>query len=171
MGFGVIFAICVICFVGCIAAPNNQNLKEDETLVKAFERGRELVEQGRTFVHHAVKRFMIILPAIFFKLGIAFTLLLIVTLVAVNNGFIGFLLLVVGMSSVLARLQEARRPAVVPYIQSLPASYHHGWDRTDRSDNTETQVMDSSKIYAYTGQNTQQYVPSVGYYTKYVTND
>lgn len=71
---------------------------------------------------------MVILPAIFFKLGIAFTLLILVTIVAINNGFIGFLLLVVGLSSVLARLQEARRPAIPFHIN--PAYIHH----VDRND-------------------------------------
>lgn len=70
---------------------------------------------------------MVIAPAIFFKLGIAFTLLLIVTIVSVNNGFIGFLLLVVGLSSVLANLQQARRPAIP--LQISPYPYH-----VDRSD-------------------------------------
>lgn len=71
---------------------------------------------------------MVILPAIFFKLGVAFTLLLLVTLVAVNNGFIGFLILVVGLSSLLARLQDARRPAVAPVVYAHPpaVAYAHG---------------------------------------------
>lgn len=101
---------------------------------------------------------MVILPAIFFKLGIAFTLLLVVTLVAVNNGFIGFLLLVVGMSSVLARLQQAQRPPVVPIYQSIPTAYqHHGWDRSD--------AVNSQTKSGYDGQS-----PQYGYYTRYVTN-
>ncbi|XP_044762140.1 uncharacterized protein LOC123319309 [Coccinella septempunctata] len=158
MKFCALFVI-VFCFCCTSAAPSETVVKNEEENV---EIGRELIEQGRTFVHHAVKRFMIILPAIFFKLGIAFTLLLIVTLVAVNNGFIGFLLLVVGMSSVLARLQEARRPPpVVPYIQSIPTAYHHhGWDRSDNQDGQQA----SKGVYD------QQYAPSVGYYTRYVAN-
>lgn len=92
---------------------------------------------GRTFVHHAVKRFMVILPAIFFKLGIAFTLLIIVSLVAVNNGIIGFLILVVGLSSVLARLQQAQPAPVhahaVPLIAPPPPWAHHFLDRSDSS--------------------------------------
>lgn len=90
---------------------------------------------GRTFVHHAVKRFMVILPAIFFKLGIAFTLLIIVSLVAVNNGFIGFLILVVGLSSVLARLQQSQSPHIqaVPLIAHQPAWPHHFLDRSDQA--------------------------------------
>ncbi|GJQ82075.1 hypothetical protein Trydic_g6947 [Trypoxylus dichotomus] len=103
----------------------------------------ELVEEGRTFAHRTLKRLAIILPAIFFKLGISFTLLLLVTIVAVNNGFIGFLLLIVGMSTVLARLQEARKPALpVPlsYAPLPPIAAHYSrlgrhhynlWDRND----------------------------------------
>ncbi|RZC27638.1 hypothetical protein BDFB_008016 [Asbolus verrucosus] len=117
---------------------------------------------GRTLVHHAVKRLMIILPAIFFKLGIAFTLLIIVALAAVNNGFIGFLLLVVGLSSVLARLQESRRPALsVPYISPLPPYHHQVWDRSDSTGN---------KAVYYNGYGTQnlQYSPGLSnYYSRY----
>lgn len=80
-------------------------------------------------VHHAVKRFMIIMPAIFFKLGIAFTLLILVALAAVNNGFIGFLILVVGLSSVLARLQQSAHP--VPFI--APPAWPHLVDRRDNT--------------------------------------
>lgn len=78
---------------------------------------------------------MVILPAIFFKLGIAFTLLIIVSLVAVNNGIIGFLILVVGLSSVLARLQQAQPPRVqpIPLIAPPPAWPHHFIDRSDSS--------------------------------------
>lgn len=94
---------------------------------------------------------MLIAPAIFFKLGIAFTLLLLVTLVAVNNGFIGFLILVVGLSSVLARLQRSGPAA--PLVQHVPIPYHahhvhalpqlshfhhHPWiDRSDSVDATQ----------------------------------
>lgn len=85
-------------------------------------------------VHNTFKRFMIILPAIFFKLGIAFTLLIVVALAGVTNGFIGFMLLVVGLSSVLARLQDFRKsPVTVPYVTPLAAPLHHHqiWDRSD----------------------------------------
>nr|CAH7717148.1 unnamed protein product [Callosobruchus chinensis] len=76
-------------------------------------------------------------------------MLVLVTIVSVNNGFIGFLLLVVGLSSVLARLQEARRPpiaaaapAVAPYYNPAPyynhvvpvalrRHYRQEWDRSD----------------------------------------
>lgn len=81
-------------------------------------------------VHHAVKRFMIILPAIFFKLGVAFTLLILVALAAVNNGFIGFLILVVGLSSVLSRMQQSQ-PHAVPLV--APPAWPHPY--IDRSDN------------------------------------
>lgn len=77
---------------------------------------------------------MVILPAIFFKLGIAFTLLIIVSLVAVNNGVIGFLILVVGLSSVLARLQQGQTARVqpVPLIAPPPVwPHHHFIDRSD----------------------------------------
>lgn len=80
-------------------------------------------------VHHAVKRFMIIMPIIFFKLGIAFSLLILVALAAVNNGFIGFLILVVGLSSVLSRLQQGHQHPV-PFIAS-PGWPHHLVDRRD----------------------------------------
>lgn len=99
---------------------------------------------GRTFVHHAVKRFMVILPAIFFKLGIAFTLLIIVSLVAVNNGVIGFLILVVGLSSVLARLQQTQTPhlhplpLIAPPAPVSPAWAHHFIDRSDNNNNKGT---------------------------------
>ncbi|KAK9884984.1 hypothetical protein WA026_009215 [Henosepilachna vigintioctopunctata] len=169
----IIFFIFLMCILSCKAAPRQNDGRENNTMSETTENSdNDLIEQGRTFVHHAVKRFMVILPAIFFKLGIAFTLLLIVTVVAVNNGFIGFLLLVVGMSSVLARLQEARRPAVVPLIQPLPASYHHhGWDRSDKSDNNvNSESSDATKVvyHAYAGQS-QQYVPDAGYYARYAT--
>ncbi|XP_045460481.1 uncharacterized protein LOC123670931 [Harmonia axyridis] len=165
MKFGILAVFFVVCFSCICAAPRESPVEDIKDADKTMEvAGRELIEQGRTFVHHAVKRFMIILPAIFFKLGIAFTLLLIVTLVAVNNGFIGFLLLVVGMSSVLARLQEARRPAVVPFVQSIPSAYHHhGWDRSDNADVQPT----TKAIY---GSQSQQVIPNYGYYTKYATN-
>lgn len=95
-----------------------------------------------------MKRFMIILPAIFFKLGVAFTLLLLVTIVAVNNGFIGFMLLVVGLSTVLARLQEARAKPLAPLPIPLAPHYaphfvhSHGWDRKDE-DLTSTKTVKS----------------------------
>ncbi|KAG5875364.1 hypothetical protein JTB14_020662 [Gonioctena quinquepunctata] len=97
---------------------------------------------------------MILLPAIFFKLGIAFTMLVLVTIVSVNNGFIGFLLLVVGLSSVLARLQETRRAPAVPY--SVPIYQHRyaqDWDRKDRG--TEEA---STKSYGQGLGYSQQYV-------------
>ncbi|XP_066157171.1 uncharacterized protein [Euwallacea fornicatus] len=102
-----------------------------------------MMEEGRTLVHHTMKRFMIILPAIFFKLGVAFTLLILVTIATVNNGFIGFLLLIVGLSNVLARLQEARRPpASLPYI--APSPYFHHVNVLERSDATGKTVVDPS---------------------------
>ncbi|XP_060524547.1 uncharacterized protein LOC132700963 [Cylas formicarius] len=134
-----------------------------------------MVEQGRTLVHHAVKRFMIILPAIFFKLGIAFTLLVLVAVVAVNNGFIGFLLLVVGLSSVLARLQESRKPSypTAPYISPLPPYYHHRF--LDRSDNaaTDKSVPDAGTYAQYSPVQYYSKVPAgtyaQGYYAQNVS--
>ncbi|KAH1021464.1 hypothetical protein HUJ04_010974 [Dendroctonus ponderosae] len=125
------------------SAEDNRSALDDRKNGAEFV-GR-MIEEGRTLVHHAMKRFMIILPAIFFKLGIAFTLLLLVTIVAINNGFIGFLLLVVGLSSVLARLQEARRPAAAPYIAPLSPYYHHA-HILDRSDSTGEKSTAESSI-------------------------
>lgn len=97
-----------------------------------------------------------LLPAIFFKLGIAFTLLLLVTIVAVNNGFIGFLLLIVGLSTVLARLQEVRKsalpvplsypplPAFSTHYSRLGRHHYNLWDRND--DATEPQEGKSSYL-------------------------
>lgn len=96
-------------------------------------------------VHHAVKRFMIIMPAIFFKLGIAFTLLILVALAAVNNGIIGFLILVVGLSSVLARLQ-GQGPPPVPFIAS-PGWPPHLVDR--RSDYAPPIFRNQDNVLGY----------------------
>lgn len=96
-------------------------------------------------MHRTFKRLAVILPAVFFKLGIAFTLLLLVTIVAINNGFIGFLLLIVGMSTVLARLQEVRKPALPvpltyaalpafnPHYSRLGRHHYNLWDRNDNT--------------------------------------
>ncbi|KAL1492039.1 hypothetical protein ABEB36_012541 [Hypothenemus hampei] len=93
---------------------------------------------------------MVLLPAIFFKLGVAFTLLVLVTVVSINNGFIGFLLLVVGLSNVLARLQEARKPAPLPYLPQ----YYHLLDRSDSLDrasdvNKEQKSGYNQQLYYY----------------------
>lgn len=115
-------------------------------------------------VHHAMKRFMIILPAIFFKLGIAFTLLVLVAIVAVNNGFIGFMLLVVGLSSVLARFQDSSKKHVVPYY--LPAVHHHaGYHGWDRSDKDEEKVEKATSYPAYNPQ--YVYTPLSAYNSAY----
>lgn len=125
-------------------------------LIEVFIFKLNLSLSGRTLVHNTFKRFMILLPVIFFKLGIAFTMLLLVTIVSVNNGFIGFLLLVVGLSSVLARLQEARKPSVVPYVNPpvpyvnpvpiYPTKYIQDWDRKDKGiEGSATQAY--SQIY------------------------
>lgn len=126
---------------------------------------------GRTLVHHAVKRFQLILPAIFFKLGIAFTLLIIVTIAVINNSFLGFLLLVVGLSSILARLQESRRSVVAP----LPFAYgsaqaHHFLDRSDPVDFGTSQDFNKAhrNQMAY---NTNADLRNTGvYYNQYPTN-
>ncbi|CAG9865358.1 unnamed protein product [Phyllotreta striolata] len=121
-------------------AQNNQTEADNESLM----------DKGRTFVRNSLKRFAVLLPVVFFKLGIAFAMLLLVTVVSVNNGFIGFLLLVVGLSSVLARLQEARKqPPVAPYLNPLPIyqnRYVQDWDRKDNDDRI-TQAY--SRLYGY----------------------
>ncbi|KAJ3619734.1 hypothetical protein MTP99_005392 [Tenebrio molitor] len=163
----VLAIVFIVCVFDSTCGATESNELDSKSEIQGF--GRQLVEQGRTMVHHAVKRFLIILPAIFFKLGIAFTLLIVVALAAVNNGFIGFLLLVVGLSSVLARLQDTRG-AAIPYVSPLPPYHQHVWDRSDssvvdRSDNTK------AAYYAgYVGQN-QQYNPALtNYYSKYTTS-
>ncbi|KAJ8956784.1 hypothetical protein NQ314_006659 [Rhamnusium bicolor] len=97
-------------------------------------------------------------------------MLVLVTIVSVNNGFIGFLILVVGLSSVLARLQDSsRRPAVVPYV--LPSyhhhgAYHHDWDRNDkgvegRTEKSYTQSYPPyNQQYVYTPLSTHTHNPS-----------
>ncbi|XP_072400278.1 uncharacterized protein [Diabrotica undecimpunctata] len=123
----------------------------------------KMLEQGRTLVHNTFKRFMILLPVIFFKLGIAFTMLVLVTMVSVNNGFIGFLLLVVGLSSVLARLQEARKPPVVPYVNPLPlyqAKYIQDWDRKDRG----IREKETTQVYGHSYGQQYIYPQMSGYF-------
>ncbi|XP_017780905.1 PREDICTED: uncharacterized protein LOC108565798 [Nicrophorus vespilloides] len=133
----LLVVVCAWCFTAVLAADDGD--KEDSSQDVSVI-GRQLYEEGRTFVHHAMKRMAIILPAIFFKMGIAFTMLVLVTIVSVNNGVIGFMLLVVGLSSVLARMQEARvphsHPAAIPAplhitYPSYPSSHHHFLDRSD----------------------------------------
>lgn len=123
-------------------------------------------------VHHAVKRFMIILPAIFFKLGAAFTLLILVTIAVVTNGFIGFLLLVVGLSSVLARLQHAEKPHVVPVPYSTghighighhahysaPSYYEPAWKRSDND--VVTPTASTADVYGKQSLQYSYYVPT-----------
>ncbi|XP_044262558.1 uncharacterized protein LOC123010013 [Tribolium madens] len=167
----LIFGIVVVIFCLVNACSANQDEKNSNNKTEFQVIGRQLVEQGRTLVHHAFKRFMIILPAIFFKLGIAFTLLILVALAAVNNGVIGFMLLVVGLSSVLARLQESRRPAAVPvsYISPLPPYHHHEvWDRSDVTGSRNEDANKATSYYnSYAGQGVQ-YNPAVAsYYAKY----
>ncbi|XP_031332586.1 uncharacterized protein LOC116162948 [Photinus pyralis] len=134
--------------------------------------GSELLEEGRTLAHNTLKRLSFIAPAIFFKLGIAFTLLLVVALVAANNGFIGFLILVVGLSTVLSRFQT--RPT--PIVQSLPAPvaalplsypaapqfahhhHHNAW--FDRSDNIDTLEKASKTVNGYYGLQQDNYYDS-----------
>ncbi|XP_071055578.1 protein apnoia [Onthophagus taurus] len=134
----------------------------------------ELIEEGRTFVHHHIKRLAIILPAIFFKLGIAFSLLLLVTIVAVNNGFIGFLLLIVGVSSVLARLQEAKRilPVPIPGLHSpIPLGLSHHQHFLDRSDDVgvkEARINNPTTnlpYVTYSNLDNNNYVYNGKYYT------
>ncbi|XP_030767602.1 uncharacterized protein LOC115891298 [Sitophilus oryzae] len=164
-----LFSAILIHQVSCSSDHMNQEVSDEKESIKFVGR---MLEQGRTLVHHTVKRFMIILPAIFFKLGIAFTLLVLVTIVAINNGFIGFLLLVVGLSSVLARLQEARRPAAAsfPYISALPSYYHHGhnlhgWDRSDNTPE-KTVTLDGSTQYSPSYQHYKPYSSAYSTYSQ-----
>ncbi|XP_018327890.1 uncharacterized protein LOC108738803 [Agrilus planipennis] len=152
-------------FVSFVACEDGENVKENLLNVETV--GRQLVEQGRTFVHHVVKRFMVLIPVIFFKLGIGFALLVLVTLLAANNGIIGFLLLVVGMSAVLARLQEARRvpfaPAVyaaAPPVAPIPAHVH--WDRKDTMETPQLHTTGPTlpSYYGNTDVVYQKYYPS-----------
>ena len=162
MKLKAVFVLCVtVCFV-------EATTEKVDTSVNLQQLGRQLVEEGtleydfvyviiifvflgRTLVHHTLKRFMIILPAIFFKLGIAFTLLVLVALAAVNNGFIGFLILVVGLSSVLARLQDSGRAVPVPYISPVSPYHHQVWDR---SDVVQPELKAKAPLYhSYGGQN------------------
>lgn len=115
-------------------------------------------------VHHAVKRFQFLLPAIFFKLGVAFTMLILVALASVSNGAIGFMLLVVGLSAVLARFQAANSPApaVIPY-QSPVVAYHrtlHDWDRSDKIQEATTKAT----IQDYSAYINQRYYTPVNSY-------
>ncbi|EFA11735.1 hypothetical protein TcasGA2_TC002384 [Tribolium castaneum] len=161
------FVVVIFCFVNSCSANLDEKSLNNATEYEVI--GRQLVEQGRTLVHHAAKRFMIILPAIFFKLGIAFTLLILVALAAVNNGFIGFMLLVVGLSSVLARLQDTRRAAAVPvsYISPLPPYHHHEvWDRSDVTGNRNDETK-ASYYNSYSGQGVQYNPAGASYYAKY----
>nr|XP_023026636.1 uncharacterized protein LOC111514610 [Leptinotarsa decemlineata] len=153
----------VFVFVFCVVVSNATSTKTEITKNDAGEFVGRMMEQGRTLVHHAMKRFMIILPAIFFKLGIAFTMLVLVTIVSVNNGVIGFLLLVVGLSSVLARLQGSSKPAAVPYISPVPVfhnRYYQDWDRRDKgSEETSSKGYNQGLTYS------QQYTyPQLGAY-------
>ncbi|KAJ8979941.1 hypothetical protein NQ317_003683 [Molorchus minor] len=122
---------------------------------------RLLITVINTIDHHAVKSFQLILPAIFFKLGIAFTMLVVVAIASVTNGVIGFLLLVVGLSNVLARFQEPPRRTSVPYY--LPsvhhhAAIHHGWDRNDKRSEDKA---DTGMTQAYPPQPLQYLHPQV----------
>lgn len=69
-------------------------------------------------------------------------------------GFIGFLLLVVGLSSVLARLQESKKPTAGVYIAPYP--YHQHAHILDRSDNV---------IEKKTFENSAQLSPSYAYHS------
>ncbi|KAK5650543.1 hypothetical protein RI129_001572 [Pyrocoelia pectoralis] len=145
----------------CVAV-NVVNCELNETQVEN-DFGSELFEEGRTLAHNTLKRLSFIAPAIFFKLGIAFTLLLVVALVAANNGFIGFLILVVGLSTVLSRFQTRPTPIVqsIPApIAALPLSYqaapqfahqhhHNAW--YDRSDNVDPIEKASKTVNGYYG--------------------
>ncbi|XP_057658569.1 uncharacterized protein LOC130895350 [Diorhabda carinulata] len=134
MGSMILVLIFFSVFVSSCHAENNETEIRMDQSREFVER---LAEQGRTLARNSFKRLKILLPAIFFKLGIAFTMLVLVTIVSVNNGFIGFLLLVVGLSSVLARFQEARRTPVVPYVSTLPyyqqTKFIQDWDRKNRA--------------------------------------
>lgn len=98
---------------------------------------------------------------------------------AVNNGFIGFLLLVVGMSTVLARLQDARRPVPVPLslpaplpaLHALPAiphyvkyghqyGHHHFLDRSDDG-SVDTQEAKTAAYSTATNPSYQNYVTQI----------
>ncbi|KAJ8966901.1 hypothetical protein NQ317_010172 [Molorchus minor] len=62
-------------------------------------------------------------------------MLVVVAIASVTNGVMGFLLLVVGLSSVLARFNGLPGGTSVP--RHLPsvlhyAAFHHGWDRNDK---------------------------------------
>ncbi|KAJ3641782.1 hypothetical protein Zmor_028260 [Zophobas morio] len=161
MKLKAVFVLCVtVCFV-------EATTEKVDTSVNLQQLGRQLVEEGRTLVHHTLKRFMIILPAIFFKLGIAFTLLVLVALAAVNNGFIGFLILVVGLSSVLARLQDSGRAVPVPYISPVSPYHHQVWDR---SDVVQPELKAKAPLYhSYGGQNADYGSQLANYYAKYTT--
>lgn len=96
-------------------------------------------------------------------------MLVLVAVASVTNGFIGFMLLVVGLSSVLARLQSGTPPAV-PYhspalaFHSPVVAYqkqYHDWDRTDKgATDKKSQIYYSNLIsqdlqkYGYTTANT-----------------
>ncbi|KAK4883045.1 hypothetical protein RN001_006364 [Aquatica leii] len=155
----ILFTICLSVTLNVVDCENATNVQSDFS--------DDIIEEGRTLIHNTLKRFMVIAPAIFFKLGIAFTLLLIVTLVAANNGFIGFLILVVGLSTVLSRFQSRPTPIIQPAPAALPVSFasfpqyaqqyahqyghhhHHPW--IDRSDNAETLQKASKTVNGYYG--------------------
>lgn len=118
-------------------------------------------------VHHAVKRFQFLLPAVFFKLGIAFTMLILVAIASVSNGLIGFMLLVVGLSAVLARFQSANAPLVVPHHSPVIA-YHrtlHDWDRSDKN---AAETATKPTLQDYSAYINQRYYTPVGSYSGYV---
>lgn len=71
------------------------------------------------------------------------------------SGFIGFLLLVVGLSGVLARLQEPKKPTGGVYIAPL-TPYHQHAHILDRSDNV---------IEKNTFENSAQLSPSYAYHS------
>ncbi|KAF5301544.1 hypothetical protein FQR65_LT08849 [Abscondita terminalis] len=161
-----------LCFIICFAITLNIVDCENATNVES-DFTDDIIEEGRTLVHNTLKRFMVIAPAIFFKLGIAFTLLLIVTLVAANNGFIGFLILVVGLSTVLSRFQSRPTPIIQSAPAALPISYaalshygqhhHHPW--IDRSDNAETLQKASKVVNGFYGVQHENYENNFNYDT------
>lgn len=115
-------------------------------------------------VHHAVKRFQFLLPAIFFKLGIAFTMLILVVIVSASNGVVGFMLLVVGLSAVLARFQAVSPvSAAIPYHSPVLA-YHRTIQDWDRSDKGHVEISTKPAVHDYSAYINQKYYSPVSSY-------
>ncbi|GLV44236.1 hypothetical protein CBL_12468 [Carabus blaptoides fortunei] len=83
------------------------------------------MEEGRTFVHHAMKRLAILIPIFLFKFGIMFTMLLVTAITSTKGLLVGTLLLALGVGHFIAsKFSAVATPTAHISLPHYSAAYH-----------------------------------------------